>query len=95
MELNEKELLETVSDNQFINMQPNLDEEPYSLFAAKRKKKDEEDDDIDDKEDDFYEEEEEEEENPFEVEPSEEYLIEDEIPDDEDDLFEEDEDSFR
>ena len=41
MELNEKELLETLSDNQFINMQPNLDEEQYSLFAAKRKKKDE------------------------------------------------------
>ncbi len=79
MELNEKELLETLSDNQFINMQLNQDEDQHSLFAAKRKKKDEEDDDVEDEEDDFYEEEEEEEENPFEIEPSEEDLIEDDI----------------
>ena len=96
MELNEKELIENSFDNQFINLQPGMDEDQYSLYAAKRKKKDEDDDDIDDEDDDSLFEEEEEDENPFDIEPTEEDIIEDEFPDDEDDLFEEeDEDSFR
>ena len=97
MELNEEGLTETSFDAQFIGQRLNLDEDTYSLFAAKRKKKDEDDDDIDDEEDDaLFEEEEEEDENPFDIEPTEEDIIEDEFPD-EDDLFdeEEDEDSFR
>ena len=96
MELNEEGLTETSFDAQFIGQWLNLDEDTYSLFAAKRKKKDEDDDDIDDEDDDSLFEEEEEDENPFDIEPTEEDIIEDEFPDDEDDLFEEeDEDSFR
>jgi len=97
MELNEKGLTETSFGAQFIGQWLNLDEDTYSLFAAKRKKKDEDDDDIDEEDGDgLFEEEEEEDENPFDIEPTEEDIIEDEFPDDEDDLFEEDdEDSFR
>jgi hypothetical protein len=95
MELNEKEELETIFGEERRAQLINHDNDPYSINAAKRKKKDE-DDDFDDDEDDFYEEEEEEDENPFDVEPSEDDIVEDEFPDDEDDLFEEeDEDSFR
>jgi len=92
MELNEKELIETSFDNQFINRQLSLDKDVYLINAAKRKKKDEDEDDLDEEDDDDLVEEEE---NPFDIEPTEEDIIEDEFPDDDDDLFEEDEDSFR
>lgn len=93
MELLDKELIEAHFENQFISLQPSLDEDTYSINAAKRKKKDEDEDDVEDEEDDLFEEEEEE--NPFEAEPTEEDIIEDDFPVDEDDLFEEDEDSLR
>jgi hypothetical protein len=95
MEVNENELNNDAVDFNEISRQLNFEEDQYALNVAKKKKKDE-DDDFDDDEDDFYEEEEEEDENPFDVEPSEDDIVEDEFPDDEDDLFEEDdEDSFR
>jgi hypothetical protein len=93
MMLTEKELTEKFPERQFFGQLVNQDEDLYTLNAAKKKKKNEDDDDdIDDEEkDDFYEEEEEE--NPFDVEPSEDDLIED-FPDEDDDLFDDDEDTF-
>jgi len=93
MMLTEREMTEEFPERQFFGQLVNQDEDLYTLNAAKKKKKNEdEDDDIDDEEkDDFYEEEEEE--NPFDVEPSEDDLIED-FPDEDDDLFEDDEDTF-
>jgi hypothetical protein len=94
MDLLDKELAAIHIYNKFIDQHLSLDENAYSIHAAKRKKKDKNEDDFDEEEkDDFYEEEEEE--NPFDVEPSEDDLIEDDFPDEDDDLFEEDEDSFR
>lgn len=95
MVLTERELTEECPEKQFVGQLVSQYEDPYTLNAAKKKKKDEDDeDDIDDEEkDDFYEEGEEEE-NPFDVEPSEDDLINDEFPDDEDDLFDEEEDTF-
>jgi hypothetical protein len=95
MELLVKGLIEEHLDKKIINQQLSLNEEIYSINAAKRKKKEEDEDDIEDEEDDLFDEEEEEEENPFEAEPTEEDIIEDDFPVDEDDLFEEDEDSLR
>ena len=87
----ERELTEEYPEKQFVGQLVNQYEDPYTLNAAKKKKKDE--DDLDEEDDDYYEEEEEE--TPFDVEPSEDDLIEDEFPDDEDDLFDEEEDNFR
>lgn len=95
MELNEKDIHENSLVSEFVR-QFRQEDDPHSLNAAKRRRKDEDDDDYDDEEEDNYYEEEEEEDNPFDVEPSEDDILEDEFPDEDDDLFEdEDEDSFR
>ena len=94
MNADENELIEKSIDFNKISKQYSLEDDQYTLNAAKKKKKDEDDeDDFDEEEDDYYEKEEEEE-NPFDVEPSEDDLTED-FPDDDEDLFDDDEDSFR
>jgi len=86
MEINEREFVESSLKDQPFRRRIKWDEDHYSINAAKKKKKD--DDDFDDEEkDDFFEEGDE---NPFDIEPTEDDLVEDEFPDDEDDLFDED-----
>jgi len=95
MKINENEAKGNPADFNMISRQLKLECDQYTLNAAKKKKKGEDDeDDFDEEEDDYYEKEEEEE-NPFDVEPSEDDLIDDEFPDDEDDLFDDEEDNFR
>jgi hypothetical protein len=94
MEINEREFVESYLKDQPCRRRIKWDEDRYSINAAKKKKKN--DDDFDDEEKDDFFEEEEEDENPFDIEPSEEDLVEDEFPDDEDDLFDDDdEDTYR
>jgi hypothetical protein len=93
MDLLDKELIEKHLDNKLINQQLSLDEDVNSINTAKKKKKD--DDDFDDEEKDDFFEEEEEDENPFDIEPTEDDLVEDEFPDDEDDLFDDEDENYR
>lgn len=94
IENSKKELLEAPLENETISWLINPHEDQHSLNAAKKKKKKQDDeDDFDEENDDFYDEEEED--NPFDVEPSEDDLIEDDFPDEDDDLFEDDEDPYR
>jgi len=93
MDLLDKELIEKHLDNKLINQQLSLDEDVNSINTAKKKKKD--DDDFDDEEKDDFFEEEEEDENPFDIEPTEDDLVEDEFPDDEGDLFDDEDENYR
>ena len=81
MEINEKGLSEPFLIEQPLRRQIKWDEVYYSLNASKKKKKDDDDDDFDNDKDDYYEEEEDDD-NPFDIEPSEDDLVDDEFPDD-------------
>ena len=94
MEIKENEFAISSEDFNGISRWLSLDEDRYTLNAAKKKKKDEDDEDDFDEEDDYYEEEEEDE-NPFDVEPSEDDLVDDDFPDEEDDMFDDEDDTYR
>jgi len=93
METNEREFIKPFLNEQLFGHQIKLDKDYISINVAKKKKKD--DDDFDDEEKDDFFEEEEEDENPFDIEPTEDDLVEDEFPDDEDDLFDDEDENYR
>ena len=94
MVLTEKEITKESPERLFASQFISLDQDAYIQNASKKKKKKQDDeDDFDEEKDDFYEEEEED--NPFDVEPSEDDLIEDDFPDEDDDLFDDEEDPYR
>lgn len=93
MGTNEREIIEPHLNERPFRQQFKLDKDYSSINTAKKKKKD--DDDFDDEEKDDFLEEEEEDENPFDIEPTEDDLVEDEFPDDEDDLFDDEDENYR
>lgn len=96
MKINEMMFIEPSQEDSILKERIKLNDGPCCISAAKKKKqKDEDDDDYGEEEKDEFYEEEEEEENPFDIEPSEDDIVEDDFPDDEDDLFDEDDETYR
>jgi len=91
LKLLEIELAEAISKDKQLDKWLDPEEDIYPRNVAKKKKKDENDDFEDEENEDYYEEEEEDE-NPFDIEPTEDDLVEDDFPDEDDDMFDEDED---